>query len=338
MRTGLSTWVYTIARALEAAGVDPNTLLADIGMDPARLGDRSHRYSQEQVTQLWIAAVEATGDSAFGLKVARQIRPSTFDVVGYAMSCSATLRKAVERFARNARLISDSVTVEFIDQGDRYTVEVDIQTGGQAPVFQTIDTIIAGLLLFCEWIARERVTVVRVDFKHTATKDAKAYREIFGPNIHYDQPVNSITFRAAEFDRTIPSSNEDLASFLEEMASRIMRLPQARFTAKVREALIGQLPNGDPTKRETARLLATTERTLLRRLQEEGASYQDVLDQLRQELAQKYLRRADLSTDKISELLGFSSSSTFSRAFVRWTGQRPSDWRRRALPLAIEDG
>ena len=92
VQTGLSAWVFAIVQALGDAGVDHAELLRGIGMSPDKLGDLEHRYSQEQVTSLWIAAVEATGDSNFGLKVARHIRPSTFHVVGYAMSCSATSR------------------------------------------------------------------------------------------------------------------------------------------------------------------------------------------------------------------------------------------------------
>jgi AraC-like DNA-binding protein len=101
----------------------------------------------------------------------------------------------------------------------------------------------------------------------------------------------------------------------------------SRFCRKVREVLVDQLPNGEPSKGETARLLNMAERTLLRRLREENTTFQEVLDRLREELAYDYLRRDDLKLEEIAYLLGFSSNSTFSRAFVRWTGKRPSDWR-----------
>src|SRR3546814_11893195 len=111
LQTGLSAWILAIVRALEEADVDPAPLMQGIGMDASRIGDLNYRYSQEQVTSLWIAAVGATGDPNFGLKVAKHIRPSTFHVVGYAMSCSATLRRAAERFQHSARLISDSAEI-----------------------------------------------------------------------------------------------------------------------------------------------------------------------------------------------------------------------------------
>lgn len=328
MQTGLSAWVFAIVRALEDAQIDYPALLRGIGMDPDKLGDLNHRYSQEQVTSLWITAVAATGDANFGLKVARHIRPSTFHVVGYAMSCSATLKRAAERFAHSARLISDSASVEFVEDQGGYRLSVDLNTGGRQPIYQTIDTILAGFLMLCEWIQSAPVVPQEVTFRHRRPADDQDYQDIFRCNIRYAQPANSILFRATDLERQVPSANEELAMMLDEMAAKHLAYRFAsRFSRKVRDALVAQLPNGEPSKQETARRLAMTERTLLRRLRDENTTFQEVLDRLREELAYDYLRREELTMEKIAYLLGFSSSSAFSRAFMRWTGQRPSDWR-----------
>lgn len=328
MQTGLSAWVFAIVRALEDAGIDCPALLRKLGMAPEKIGDLNYRYSQEQVTSLWIAAVSATGDANFGLKAARHIRPSTFHVVGYAMSCSATLKRAAERFAHSARLISDSASVEFVPEGDNYRLKVDLNTGGRQPIYQTIDTIVAGFLILCEWIQSAPVVPVEVTFRHRRPADDQAYQDVFHCPLRFGQSMNSILFRASDLERPVPSANEELAMLLDEMAAKHLAYRFGRrFSRKVRDALIGQLPNGEPSKLETAKLLAMTERTLLRRLRDENTTFQEVLDRLREELAFDYLRRDNLTMEKIAYLLGFSSSSAFSRAFVRWTGQRPSDWR-----------
>lgn len=328
MQTGLSAWILAIVKALEDAGVDPAALMQGIGMDSTRVGDLGYRYSQDQVTSLWIAAVEATGDLNFGLKVAHHIRPSTFHVVGYAMSCSATLRRAAERFAHSARLISDSAAVSFTGESQGHRLTVDLNTGGRQPIYQTIDTMLAGFFLLCEWILSSPATPVEVTFRHRKPADDQAYRDVFRCPIRYGQPINSILFPTDVLERPVPSANEELATMLDELAAKHLAFRfSSRFSRKVRDSLIGQLPNGEPSKQETARLLAMTERTLLRRLREENTTFQEVLDRLREELAYDYLRRADLTVEDIAYLLGFSSSSTFSRAFMRWTGQRPSVWR-----------
>ncbi len=328
MQTGLSAWVFAIVRALQDAGIDHEELLRRIGMRPEKLGDLDYRYSQDQLTNLWIAAVAETKDENFGLKVARHIRPSTFHVVGYAMSCSATLKRAAERFAHSARLISDAASVSFGPVGENYLLQVDLNTGTRQPIYQTLDTILAGFLMLCEWILTAPVIPLEVKFKHSKPANDQAYQDIFRCKILYDEPENSILFAGADLEQQVPSANEELARLLDEMAAQHLAFRfNNRFSSKVRDALLGQLPNGEPSKKETARVLGMTERTLLRRLRDENTNFQELLDRLREKLAFDYLRRPDLTTEKIGYFLGFSSSSAFSRAFVRWTGQRPSEWR-----------
>lgn len=328
LNTGLSSWILAIVHARGEAGVDYVSLLRELGMDPDRVGDLNHRYLQHQVTALWVAAVAKTNDPCFGLKVARHIRPSTFHVVGYAMACSETLTRASKRFAHSARLISDSATVDFVHLQDEYRLQVDLNTGGEPPIYQTIDTILAGFLLLCEWIVDKPLVPLEVSFTHKKPKNDSEYRSVFRCPILYGQRRNSILFRASDLDQLVPSANEELAMLLDEMASKYLGLRfDRRFSRQVRDSLVAQLPHGQPSKAETARALNMTERTLFRRLREENTTFKELLDKLREELAYEYLRQDELSLQRIADLLGFSSSSTFSRAFVQWTGKRPSDWR-----------
>lgn len=328
LHTGLSAWILAIVHALEKAGVNHVALLGDLGMDADRVGDLKHRYLQSQVTDLWKASVAQTGDPNFGLKVARHIRPSTFHVVGYAMACSENLTRATERFAHSARLISDSAKVEFITVREGYLVTMDLNTGGEPPIYQTIDTMLAGYLLLCEWIVDKPLTPTEVCFVHTKPMDEREYQAVFRCPIRYGHRQNSLLFRAVDLDQPIPAANEELAMLLDEMAAKYLALRfDRRFSRQVRDALVAQLAHGHPSKAATARVLNMTERTLLRRLHDENTTFKELLDKQREELAYEYLRRDDLSLEKIGDLLGFSSSSTFSRAFVQWTGKRPSDWR-----------
>src|SRR3546814_1987383 len=85
-------------------------------------------------------------------------------------SCSATLKRAAERFAHSARLISDSASVEFVPEGDNYRLKVDLNTGGRQPIYQTIDTIVAGFLILCEWIQSAPVVPVEVTLDRKSTR------------------------------------------------------------------------------------------------------------------------------------------------------------------------
>jgi AraC-like DNA-binding protein len=338
LQTAVSAWVFAIVRALEEARVDHVAVLRLIGMDPDKLLHLDHRYTQEQVTSLWIASVAATADPDFGLKVARHIRPSTFHVVGYAMACSSNLRRAAERFAHSAHLISDAASVEFTSVGDCFVLSVDLNTAGRQPIYQTIDTILAGFLTLCEWIGSSPLVPVEVTFRHTPPVDDGLYRHVFRCRVRFGQPSNSIRFNARDLERPVPSANEELATVLDELTSRYLAMRiSSRFSKKVREALLRLLPQGEPSKVQTARLMHMTSRTLLRRLREEDTTFQEISDRLREELAYTYLQREDCKIEDVATLLGFSRSSAFSRAFVRWTGQRPSAWRDGRVHINAQD-
>jgi len=327
MKTGLSGWVLAISRALDAEGIPHQRVFTQIGMDETRLEKGSSRYSQDQLTALWHAAVEETANPYFGLKVAKYIRPATFHVVGYAMSCSATVGDALHRFARYAKLISSSAIVSLAETPQQLHLQVSFETGGEPPMSQAIDAVLAGVVSFCSWIGAEEVVPVEVHFKHSRPEDGNEYAEQLKCPVYFDQDQDCIVFDAFDMHRPVMAADENLASLLDSLAIHQMADLSGRFSTKVRDCLRQQFANGEVSKRATAKLLHMTERTLLRRLSEEGTTFKEVLDNLREELACEHLRQNNISIQDLSSMLGFSDASTFSRAFKRWTGHRPSTTR-----------
>jgi len=343
MKSGLSGWVLAIARTLDAEGVPHERIFRQIGMDPARLTEGGNRYSQEAVSNLWRAAVCETADPYFGLKFAAHIRPSTFHVVGYAMSCSATLGNALQRFARYAKLVSSSATVTLTQTSSHRRLNFSFDTGGAPPIFQTIDAVLAGIVCFSSWIVGEEIVPAEVRFRHVLPDAEVEYSRVLKCPTYFGQQDDCIVFHEADMDRPILAADEQLASLLDNMALNQMSHMARRFSTKVRECLLKELSNGEISKRGTAALMHMTERTLLRRLKDEGTTFQEVLDHLREGLAYEYLRRPNLTVQDVSSMLGFSDASTFSRAFKRWTGRRPSLAQQdrgchEAMPTAAEDG
>jgi AraC-like DNA-binding protein len=323
-KSGLTGWVLAIVRAMQASGIDADAVLAEIGMDPAKLQGGYGRYSQEQISMLWRKA-RALTDVDFSLKVAAEIRPATFHVVGYAMSCSATLSRALHRFAFYCRLISDSATATLTEAGDEVTLDFHFDTGGDPLMYQTVDTVLTSVVGFLRWISGERIDPADVRLQHPKGAEGKLFEDYFGCAIHYRRSQNCLVFRKADLDRPIMAADEELASLLDGVANRYLETRMAgRFAVRVRDVLIASLPNGAVGKGDVAKMLNMTERTLLRRLKNEGTTYADVLLRVRLELAFQYLRRPGLSIRDIAYMLGFSDEGTFSRAFKRWTGRRPS--------------
>lgn len=147
-----------------------------------------------------------------------------------------------------------------------------------------------------------------------------------------DAPANVVTFARADLERPQRSSDAHLATLLERHARLLHdRLPaRESFAAAVRHALADLLTTGHTDLAATAAKLRVSGRTLQRRLSAEGTTHRSVLDELRRDLALRYLEAGDAGLQEIAFVLGFSDQSTFHHAFVRWTGHTPGAWRRRA--------
>jgi len=333
-RSALAGWVLAIVKAMEVKGIDARAVMAEIGMDAERLEGGYSRFSQVQLSELWKRAVCLSGDPTFGLTVAQHVRPATFHAVGYAMSCSATLYRAVSRFAQYTRLISDSATATLTESEGRVLLDFHFDTGGDRPIYETVDTVLASVVAYLRWIANESFDPVEVRFAHAIAPSSQEFERFFGCPVIYDAPQTCLVFDKDQLSRPILSSDEELASLLDGAASRFLEQRMAgRFAVRVRDLMISQLPGEVPTKARTAQLLGLTERTLLRRLKDEGTTFAEVLRQLREELAFQYLRRG-MCLSEVAYLLGFSDNGTFSRAFKQWTGRRPSTIES-YLPVAI---
>lgn len=323
-KSGLTGWVLAIIKAMQASNVDVDPILKEIGMDPGLLEGGYSRYSQEQISQLWIRATKLT-DTDFGLKVAAEVRPSTFHVVGYAMNCSATLSRALHRFAYYCRLISDSATSTLTETNDEVMLDIKIDTGGAPPIYQTVDTILASIVAFLRWISGEAIVPLEVRFQHALTDADDAFEKFFGCEVYYGCEQNLIIFKRIDLEKPVLVADEELASLLDGVANRYLEARMAgRIAVRVRDILIARLPNGNVGKTDVAKLLNMTERTLLRRLKDEGTTFSDLLYRVRLGLAFQLLRRRSMTIRDTAYTLGFSDEGTFSRAFKRWTGRRPS--------------
>jgi AraC-like DNA-binding protein len=176
--------------------------------------------------------------------------------------------------------------------------------------------------------ARE-FTPLRVGFAHEAPPDVSVYEGFFGCPVRFDAGVNELVFSPAVWRESIEVGNPDLSAILERYAEDILsRLPRGgELLPRVRSALSDELRGGDPTQTVIAKKLGLSPRTLQRRLKDEGATFAQLLDDVRTEAAKVLLADANLSVGEVGLLLGFFDHGSFTRAFRGWTGQTPSAWR-----------
>jgi AraC-like DNA-binding protein len=315
-----------MARALQSRGCDAAALFARAGLDFSALGDPEARYPDEAISALWHLSVDATGDPCFGLEVARHTSPITFHALGFSLAASSTVREAFERIVRYYRLVSDGLTIRFEDVGDAYRVSA--RPAGLHGTREAMDALLAVAVRVCRSLTDRSFAPVRVEVAGPPPPDPSPFSRYFRAPVVFDAPEHALLLGKPECDRLIPGANPELARNNDLIAAKALaRWDRSRAADRVRAALVEQLPNGALSLSDTARTLGTSTRALQRRLGEEGVTYAALVDQTRRELAEAYLREGHYSMTEIAYLLGFAGSASFTRAFRRWWGRAPSEFR-----------
>lgn len=327
--TVLSSWGRAIRRALERAGVDSRALFAEAGLDIAELDDPNARYPLEQTTRLWALSVRATGDPAFGLVVAGQVTPTTFHALGYALVASSTLREAFERMVRYFRIVTDAADLQLREDGDSYCFRIRT-AGAVTPAPEAVDAFISVFVRFCRSHLGRGFSPQRIALSRPAPADTSGFERVLRCPLQFGADDNAIWFPRHVFEARLESANPELARHNDEIVLRYLaRFDKENLRARVSATLTVLLPTGVPSAEKVADTLHLSLRSLQRKLAEEGSSYEALLNETRRELAQSYLQDRRYSIAEITFLLGFSDTSSFTRAFRRWAGCSPTQFRER---------
>src|SRR4051794_10674316 len=331
MRQTFTVQAKAVEKIVNAAhGVPPAHLYAAVNLHPSVLLDPDNRIPFAQLVALYEKAAELTGDDNFGLHIGQSINPTAFDVVGYCALNSPTLGAAFARVARYHSIWTD---------GALFNVETANDTS--AVVYTYADTSIhnhrhdaemtlATVATLCRNIASPDFAPTSVQFQHDAPRDTAEHLQLFRCPIEFRAPANKLTFSSEFLSLPIAKADASLCAVLDRHAEGLLAKfpPQNSLIDQVRGIIAAELRGGDPSLERVADQLSLTPRTLQRKLQELSTSHNDLLDQMRRQLAMRYLREREMAICEVAYLLGFSESSSFHRAFKRWTGSTPKEYRR----------
>jgi|SRR5215510_13366426 len=336
-RTTSAVWVKGIADMFTAEGLDARALLIAAGIDPAAVETPDARLPTEKISHLWELAVAQSGNPAIGLAQHNVVRPASFDVVGYTMMSCANLRAAFERLIRYLLILSDAFTMAMEEEQAGYRVTFVLVGGGRPIPRQRIEYIVTTLVGFCRWISGRDVNPLAIELPFPAPVHPAPYGAAFRCPVSFDAPRNSLLFASADMVAPLPTSNPLLAELHERFAGEYLQhFDHAQVSYRAREMIIRLLPDGEPRRDEIASELGMSERTLQRRLEEEGTSFIQLIDDTRRELAEQYLGRLQLSFAQAAYLLGFADQSSFFRACRRWFDLSPGQYRSQLYRHAAE--
>lgn len=323
-----------IRGAMEALGVDADELLRDAGIEPEEYDHTEKRVPFEAVDRLFTLCVERTGDPSVGIDMVKYMNPTVYEALGVAMLCSSTLRNMCRRFERFFDIVSSLERAVFheTDYGGFMREEPIVNYSGTTRTVHA-DAFVAVVMKFARVAYSPDFEPRKIELISTPPEALyEKYYEYFGSSIDFGAEQTAIHFDTADLDAPMTGSNSSLAFHNDQLAKAILAdLKKHDLRARVYARLIEYLPAGECSREKVAHSLNMSESAFQKKLKAEGTSYQEVLDDTRAELAKHYLGKSGLSISEAAFLLGFTDSSNFSRAFKRWTGSSPTEYREASL-------
>jgi len=318
------------ARLIRELGGDPAEVCRLSRVPEAVLGDPDMPVAAAGVVAFLAQAATRCDCPTFGLRLASRQDLSGLGPLWLLMRSAENVGQLIADLARYFVIHTRGAVIGTHPAGDG-SLFVTYHMARELPIDDR-QLIELGLAMFCNEIrhhAEPDWEPASVQFCHRAPPDLRLHRRFFGPALSFDQDRNAVRIQPEVLARPLAAADERSRSMLNAvLAGRQSRAPAAALS-RIEGAIRAMMPFSACTVAEVASAIATSPRTLQRQLANNGTTFQQLRDEVRADLALKYLRQSTLRLAEISEILGFAEPSVFSRSFRRWHGCTPRDARRR---------
>lgn len=330
-RPMISTTVTTgLIDALASTGVDSQELLRRLKLDSSTFSRPESFIACADFARLLEEAARATSDDTFGLHFGARSNPKNIGPLAYAVLNAPTIAAAVDVAARYLHVHNEAVNISVSATPQlvylRYVhSNVGLEELRQLNEYSMAVTLnVLRMMVGSQWAPRE------VQFAHKAPQDIAEHLGLFGAPVLFGYAINALVVEREFFDRAVPAADprlfEIMRRYLDDVLGKIP--PEDAPLASIRRAIAESLREGGPNLRRVAQKLAASPRTLQRQLKQYGLEFKNLVDDTRRQFALDYLKNPNDTLTEIAFLLGYSEVSAFNRAFKRWTGKTPLDYRR----------
>ncbi len=314
---------------LQSMNVDVDVFLNAIGVNPADVRKPDGYIAVETYLHIQESAAQMTRDACFGLHMGEFAEAGSWSILGYMMMNCRTMREAFEKSARYARIVGNMITARAVVQLNG--VKIIFHTAPASPKMSRHcyeSVLSSGIRMIRTLTGNPRINPVEVGFIYSQPQDAKEYQRIFNCPVLFNQKENYYILGFDLINMPVKLANPDLLAYFEQYAQRFLAEMEAdkETTRQVTQIILSRLDDEGLSINTVARQMAMSVRTLQNRLADEGVSFSDLLAEIRQRLAKRYLQE-DYSVEQITYLLGFSEPSTFRKAFKKWLGVTPGEFR-----------
>jgi len=311
-----------------AHGADRALLLEGVGVTDQMLSDADARISYEQFERLERNAIALTNEPALGLHFGKAVHFSHLGLLGLAVMSSPNAEAAFRVALQYYRLVAPAWDLDLRIEGNRALLKVE-ETIPRGPLraFAT-EALLGGIHGVASQVLGRRALVHEVRLAYPEPEYSLLYRDFFGYEIRFDRESTEVEFEAAVLREPIRTADPATATLAEQYcateASR--RGPQDGLLGRIRTILTSKDARR-PTLEDVARALQTSPRSLRRSLQQMGTSFQEIVDEVLRARAEQQVRAGEAKLEQIAHDLGFSDVRSFRRAFKRWTGLNPNEYR-----------
>ncbi len=319
-------------RAADARGADTASLFTKAGLDSSILQTDDGRINGEQFQAFIRLLYKATNNPILGLETGDYVQPGSYSVLGYITMSCATLGEAVARIAPFERLVGDMGTTHLTGSGDH--IKLTWACNYTAPVVRPhmVDNVFASWIHYARWLAdNNAASPVEVYLEHPSPGPEleSAYTERWGCPVRFSSGEDAILLHKDLLNTPLRQPDPLLRKTLEAHAlSQLASLDtDTALTTRVKHSIRKQLMHGITRQDMVADHLGMTSRTLQRKLSHEGVSYQQLLDEVRQGMAEDFLTNSELGIPDIALRLGYSETTSFHRKFKAETGKTPGEFR-----------
>ena len=323
----LSLVEETLALA-RARGLDVRPLVEAAGIAPQILAAPKSRVSSAQYGALWAAIAKALDDEFFG-QDSHPMRCGSFIAMTQAALTARNGEQALSRALSFMRVVLDDLSAQVSAGTSRVRMTFNHREGTPQPTmfaYATYFILVYGLVC---WLVGRRIPLLAARFRCAEPPAAQEYRLMFCDDMQFDQDASYVDFAPEFLELPVIQTAQSIKPFLRDAPGNFVvkyRNPGS-LAARVRKLLRALPMAGWPAADQMALRLHVAEATMRRRLKHEGYTYQSIKDDLRRDIAIGELQDSQRSIAEIATRVGFAEPSAFHRAFRKWTGMRPTDYR-----------
>ncbi|WP_442114083.1 AraC family transcriptional regulator [Pseudomonas sp. NUPR-001] len=312
-------------------GLNPQALLAQVGISAALLEDPNQRIAVSSVITLLEESARVSGCETFGLRMAELRQLSDFGEISLLLSHQRTLRDALQVIVQYRHLLNDALAIHIEDAGKTVIIREEVVSERPQGSRQATELAIGVLRRLCAALLGAHWHPISANFTHSAPADLAIHRRIFGCKLEFGSEFNGIVCPAADLDAANPLANQAMARLAQRYLDTLQAGGKQSLELEMRKIIYLLLPMGRATIEQVAQTQGMNVRTLQRRLEECGITFSDLINSVRRDLVIRYLENPSYSLGRIADMLGYSMPSSFTRWFIAQFGMPPATWRAQHL-------